>query len=63
MRFDEVLDGRFIEVTNGNHGHQVRPVPVFVKLLQRFGFEVLDNFRLADWDPVGIARALQQNRK
>ena len=63
MRSDQRLDRGLVEVADGDHRHQVGPVPVRVELLQPVVIDVLDDLRLADRQPLGVARALEQHGK
>ncbi len=57
---DQGLDRRLVEVTDDDDRHQVGPVPVGVELLQPVVLEGLDDLLLADRQPLGVARSLQQ---
>ena len=63
MLLDERFDRRLVEVADGDHRHQLRPVPVGVELLQPLVLEVLDHLHVADRQPLGVARSLEQHRK
>ena len=63
MRSDEGLDCGLVEIADGDHGHQIGPVPVRVELPEPVGGGVLDDFGPADRQPFRVARALEQDGK
>ena len=63
VRLDQVLDRGAVEVADRDDGHQIGAVPVLVEARQLIRLERLDDFRLADRQPVRVARALEQDRK
>src|SRR5262245_64350798 len=63
MLLDEIFDSRLIKIADSDNGHQIRPIPIFVELLQCFRFEILNDFRFANRNSLRIVRALEQNRK
>ena len=48
VRSDEFFDRRFIKITYGDDSHQVRTIPVFIKLLKSFRLAGLDDLRRTD---------------
>ena len=50
-------------ITDGDNGHQVRPIPVFVILPYPFRLAMLNDVGLADRKPVRITRSLEHHRK
>ena len=63
MRPDLRFDRRLVEIADGDDRHQVGPVPIGVELLQPVVIDVLDDLGLADRQPLGVARAVEQDRK
>ena len=61
MRSDQGLDRRRVEITDGDDGHQIGPVPICVELLHPLVADVLNNVGAADGLPLRIARALEQD--
>jgi hypothetical protein len=59
----EVLHGARVDVAHRDDGHQIGPVPRCVEVLQAGDTELLNALDRADWQPVGIARAFEQDRK
>ena len=56
------LDHLGVEVTHGDHGHQVRPVPALVKLLQAIYRRGFYDIGKAYWGPFGVARRPVEQR-
>jgi hypothetical protein len=50
-----------IEITDGDHGHQVGAIPVLVVADERLDWRLLDDLRLTDRDAVRVARALEHH--
>ena len=63
MRPDLEFDVGLVEIADGDHSHQIRPVPISVELLQAVVIDVTDDLRLADRQSIGVARAFEQQRK
>ena len=62
VRLDQGFDGGLVEVADGDHRHQVGPVPVAVELLQALGREGADAVGRPDRQAIGVARSLEQHR-
>ena len=63
MGLDELLDLRRVEVADGDDGHEVRAVPVGVEPGHRARLERLERPLVADGKPLGVARALEEDRE
>ena len=50
-----------VEVADRNDPHQVRPVPIGVKLLQPVRLRILNDLHLADREPLRVARSFQDD--
>ncbi len=60
---DEVFDLLWIEVAHGDHGHQIRSVPVEVESLQHRVTERSEYVFPADRKSLGVACTLEEHRK
>ncbi len=63
MALDQPPDVGGIEVPNRHHRHQVRPIPIPVEARQGPVVKALQHFPLADDQPLGVARAAEQDGK
>src|SRR6185503_4934260 len=63
MSSDEFFDDGFVKVADCNHSHQIRTIPVSVKLLDAFRLAVLNDLGQTDRNTVRITRTLEHHRK
>ncbi len=63
MLLDQPLDLSPVEISDRHHRHQVRPVPVPVEPAERVVLERAEHLHRPDREPVGVARALEQDRE
>ena len=63
VRLDLRFDRGLVEIADRDDRHQIGPVPIGVELLQPFGVGVPDDVRLADREPLGVPRAVEQDGK
>ncbi len=63
VRLDRLLDGRGLDVADGNHRHSFRSIPGVVKGAQPRDRCVADDVWFANRQPLRIARLIEQNRK
>ena len=63
MLLDQFLDRRHLEVADRDDGHQVRPIPVGVELLETVVVEVVDDVHAADGDARGVPRSFHEDRE
>jgi hypothetical protein len=63
MRPDEQFHLDRIEVAHRDHSHEIGSIPIGVELLETVVRERPNDLWLADWQPVGVTRILEQDRQ
>ena len=62
-RTDQRLELLRVGITDRHHGHQIGTIPVAPKALERRRVGLLQNLRLADGQPLRVARAAEDHRE